>query len=349
MVYVAVDYVDHGLPVWSLEALLGALRLSAIAGKDVAAVVVSPGPGPGPDELGALSASLSAYGIKSANLVAAEGYAPMVVEPLVDRLATVVRGLPPGAWVVPGTVDWRTAAARLAVRLDLSLAGEVVEFAHPGEGAGDLGPGIEVVRPVYGGNLMSREWIRIPCIVSVRAKAFTGEPEKKASTSPGSVAVQVASGPASVRGAGPEQAAPPRVLEVEQERQDFPPLEDAAVIVSGGRGLGGPAGFELLAELARAMGGSMGASRAAVDAGWAPYERQVGQSGRSVSPRLYLALGISGAAQHLAGMRGARAVVAVNRNPEAPFFARCTYGVVADWREFTEAMLAELAAPHSAG
>ena len=103
MVYVAVDYVDHGLPEWSLEALLGALRLSAVAGKDVMAVLVSPGPGPGPDELDALGASLSAYGVKSANLVAAEGYAPMVVEPLVERLAPVVRGLPPVTQLATGS------------------------------------------------------------------------------------------------------------------------------------------------------------------------------------------------------------------------------------------------------
>ncbi|MBI2461026.1 MAG: electron transfer flavoprotein subunit alpha/FixB family protein [Candidatus Rokubacteria bacterium] len=121
-------------------------------------------------------------------------------------------------------------------------------------------------------------------------------------------------------------------------------LREAERIVAGGRGIAGPEGIALLQELADLLGAALGASRVAVDLGWLPWERQIGQSGRSVAPRLYLACGISGASQHLAGIRGAGTIIAVNTDRSAPIFSVAHLGVVGDWREVVTALLERLAA-----
>jgi electron transfer flavoprotein alpha subunit len=113
-------------------------------------------------------------------------------------------------------------------------------------------------------------------------------------------------------------------------------LQSAEVIVAGGKGIGGPEGFRILSRLASLLGGAVGATRSAVDAGWIPYAHQIGQTGVTVRPRLYLAFGVSGAVQHIAGMNAANMVVAVNTDRHAPIFRAADYGIIADWRETAE-------------
>lgn len=225
--------------------------------------------------------------------------------------------------VLGATALGKDLGPRLAARLGCSLATEVTELSF--EGA------VVVKRPAYSGKAIYQLRITAsPCVVSLRSNNFT--PVERA----GAGKVESVPVPAEV----PVRARTVSVKEPEEARLD---VAEASVVVSGGRGLKDPANFKLIEELAAALGtAAVGASRAVVDAGWRPHADQVGQTGKTVSPSLYIAVGISGAVQHLAGMRTAKVIVAINKDKDAPIFKIADYGIVGDLFEIVPRLTEEI-------
>jgi electron transfer flavoprotein alpha subunit len=190
---------------------------------------------------------------------------------------------------------------------------------------------LTATRPVYAGKLLaSTVALKSPALVSLRPRAFPKPEPDPARTG------QVVPVPAGLN----ENDQATKVVDTLVEAGQVS-LADARIIVSGGRGVGGPEGFAPVQALAATLGAAVGASRAAVDAGWIPYAHQVGQTGKTVAPDLYIALGISGAIQHQAGMRSAKTIVAINKDPDAPIFKLARYGVVGDLFKIVPALDAE--------
>jgi len=226
----------------------------------------------------------------------------------------VEAGNGPDLFLIGTTYDGRDVAGRLSVKLDAPVITNVVDL----EAAGD---GVVGVEPVFGGatNVKTAFTSDKPGILLVRPKSFAAEPS--------------GGGPAAVQSlAVPDTGVTGTAKVTDQfvEESDGPKLDEATIVVSGGRGLGESDKFEMIESLAKTLGGAAGASRAIVDAGWVPYSYQVGQTGKVVKPTVYIAAGISGATQHLVGMKGSKNIIAINKDPEAPIFGVADLGVVGD-------------------
>jgi electron transfer flavoprotein alpha subunit len=306
----------------SLETVSEARRLAQkLGGASVEAVLVAPGGE-------ALAGELAAHGADRVRLFDDAALSAYATEPYSRALAQAVAEAKPAIVLVPFTAMGKDLAPRVAARLGAGLASDCVAF--------EVKDGrLQARRPVYAGKAYATvEWDGEPQMATLRPNVFPLEPRdeaRKAEVVRGTV----------------DASSRARVTETAATSQGKVQLAEAQIIVSGGRGLKGPENFHLVEGLADALGAAVGASRAVVDAGRVDHQLQVGQTGRTVSPSLYVACGISGAIQHLAGMSSSRCIVAINKDPDAPIFKVADYGVLGDLFEVLPA-LTEAARAHKA-
>ena len=267
------------------------------------------------------------YGADSAILVEGDEYALYNTDAQTKALAALAEKYRPEALLLAGTSNGKDLAPRLAGQLKTGLASDCVAAAIDEETGS-----VAWTRPTMGGNLMTVVSCPVdrPQMATIRPGAFKKGPYDEGRT--GEIAREdIHSGPEELR---------VTLLERVSEVAEAVNLEEAEIIVSGGRGVGSAENFKILEDLAAELGATVGCSRAVVDAGWLPHAHQVGQSGKSVAPRIYFAIGISGAVQHLAGISGADTIVAVNKDEEAPIFEVADYGIVGNLNEVVPALTA---------
>jgi electron transfer flavoprotein alpha subunit len=271
--------------------------------------------------------TLGKYGAKKVYLHEDPAFTELLATPAVELLARLIEKDQPDLIIFGMTYDGRDVASRLSARLSTALIANATDVLSKNGGWA-------IVSPVFGGTLLVTTIPRAkaPTLVLIRPKAVPAEPADSAA------AAQVETLTDPVETGTPVA----RVLRREKEKASGPKLEDATVIVSGGRGLGAPENFKMLDELAAELGAAVGASRAVVDAGWKPYSFQIGQTGKTVKPAVYIALGISGAMQHTVGMKGAKTIIAINKDPEAPIFKLADLGVVGDVHKIVPQLIQEV-------
>jgi electron transfer flavoprotein alpha subunit len=288
----------------SLETLSEARRLAGPLAASVTAVAIGPGSA-------ALAPELTAQGADRVIVFEDPGFASYATEPFARALAQAIAQARPSVVLIPFTALGKDLAPRVAARIGAGLATDCVAL--------EVKDGRLVARrPMYAGKAYATvEWTGEPQLATLRPNVFPLGP-----TDAGR-AVDLVAGSV-------DTSARARVTAVKATAPGKLQLGEAQIVVSGGRGLRGPENFHLVESLAEALGGAVGASRAVVDAGWVDHQLQVGQTGRTVSPSLYVACGISGAIQHLAGMSSSKYIVAINKDKDAPIFKVADYGIVGD-------------------
>ncbi len=319
-VWIVLQHRDGRLARQSREAIAAGQRLAAATGGPAEAVLL----GAGLEALAAeVAGSCALAAVRVAEHPALASYTPGAY---VGALAPAIRAAAP-AWVVfPHSYQTVDYFARLAQETGSGLLPEVTSFAAADA---EEGGGLVWTRPVLGGKLTARVRVKGEgtVLVSVQSGAFPAD--------------SVAAGSAPVAPLAVGEIAPDReILGVEDVGGGQVDLTRAPVIVAVGRGVGGEDKLGPVRELAAALGAELGASRPVIDSGWLPRDRQIGSSGQTVAPRLYLALGISGAIQHVVGMKGAGCVVAINKDPAAPIFALARYGIAGDLHELVPELIA---------
>jgi electron transfer flavoprotein alpha subunit len=327
-VWVVVEHAG-GRPRKMAYELLGLARVLAGPTK-VHAIVAGRG-------VGALADDLAAHGAHVVHVADSPLLDPYTTDAHAQVIGAAVAAAAPGLLLIGSTAAGRDLAPRLAARLD---AGIVTDCASVAVEDGR----IVATRPSMTRKAIARvafgDGIRIAVVLPNVYPPAAAEPGRTAEVQP--VAVDGLD-PSSIR---------TRVVEVSAIKRETVPLTEADIIVSGGRGLRGPEHFALLDKLAGVLGAAVGSSRPPVDSGWVPHDYEIGQTGKTVNPQLYIACGISGAPQHLAGMSGSRCIVAINKDPQAPIFGIATYGVVGDVFEILPLLTEEvrkLKAPQAAG
>ncbi|HEX7048981.1 MAG TPA: electron transfer flavoprotein subunit alpha/FixB family protein [Longimicrobiales bacterium] len=319
-VLIVAEQRDGALRRTSREVMTAARGIADALGVEAHALLI------GAPGVAGQAAELGRFGADRVKVIEADALGRYHPEGYTDALARALEGEGYAAVFFTASAQGKDLAPRIAARLDVPLATDATGLAVE-DGA------VVVTRPVYAGKAFAQVVLEAtPCLVSLRPNVFPAEENPRAGT------VETLEAPASegawrleVRG----------VAKTAGEKLD---VAEAPVVVSGGRGLRGPENWTLLEELCDAIGPrcALGASRAVVDAGWRPHAEQVGQTGKTVAPQLYIAVGISGAIQHLAGMRTAGTIVAINKDPDAPIFKVADYGIVGDAFEVVPRLAAEI-------
>jgi electron transfer flavoprotein alpha subunit len=299
-VLVLVEHADGEVKKVTFELLTAARAL----GSPSAVVVGAPG------TAAKLTEQLGAYGAEKVYVAESDDAAGYLVTPQVDVLASLVGSASAAAVLVSASAEGKEISGRLAFRIGGGLLSDVVGVDSDGT----------VTKSIFGGAFV------------VKSKSTQGVPV--ISVRPGGIEASQAQGAAAETPVEVPAVDPAKSAKITGREPvtggDRPELTEASVVVSGGRGVGSAESFEVVEKLADALGAAVGASRAAVDSGYYPAQFQVGQTGKTVSPQLYIALGISGAIQHRAGMQTSKTIVAVNKDPEAPIFEIADFGVVGD-------------------
>ncbi|MFE5831262.1 electron transfer flavoprotein subunit alpha/FixB family protein [Streptomyces sp. NPDC056508] len=312
-ILVYVDHVDGAVRKPTLELLTLARRLG-----DPVAVAL----GNGAADTAPVLAEHGAVKVLTAD---APEFAEYLVVPKVDALQAAYEAVSPAAVLVPSSAEAKEIAARLAVRIGSGVITDAVDLE-----AGDEGP--VATQAVFAASFTTKSRVsKGTPVITVKPNSAPVE----AAPAAGAVdALSVSFGPLAT-GTKVTSRTP-------RESTGRPELTEAAIVVSGGRGVNGAENFAVIEALADSLGAAVGASRAAVDAGWYPHANQVGQTGKSVSPQLYIASGISGAIQHRAGMQTSKTIVAINKDAEAPIFELVDYGVVGDLFEVVPQLTEEV-------
>ena len=313
-IWVLAEYTEAGPTTPTLELLTEARGL----GSTVEAITWGTG-------TASVAAALGDYGATTIYDVGDIG-SSLPGAPVSGAIAALIdSGNRPDILLVPASYDGRDVAGRLSVKLDRPVLTNVTGLV--------VGDDVRTQHPLFGGTMIASARFTgdAPHIFVIRAKSFAAEPG-------GGAAASV------VGAAAPDTGATngAQVKERHAEERTGPKLDEASVVVSGGRGLGAAENYALIEELAKLLGGAAGASRAIVDAGWVPYSHQVGQTGKTVKPNLYLACGISGATQHMVGMKGSKNIVAVNKDQDAPIFSIADLGIVGDVHKVLPALIEAL-------
>jgi electron transfer flavoprotein alpha subunit len=258
---------------------------------------------------------LAEFGAAKVYVADGGGLDEHVVAPVAEVLATLVSQASPAAVLVAATPEGKEIAGRLAVKISSGVLTDAVDLTPAADGTG-----VVAEQSIFGGAIVVQSRVRTGTpIVAVRPNSAAPE------AAPGAATLE----PVTVELSEADKST--RITErVVAERGERPELTEASIVVSGGRGVGNTENFALIEKLADSLGAAVGASRAATDAGWYPHQFQVGQTGKTVSPQLYLAVGISGAIQHRAGMQTSKTIMVVNKDPEAPIFELADFGVVGD-------------------
>ncbi|MGE2835576.1 electron transfer flavoprotein subunit alpha/FixB family protein [Mycobacterium sp. SMC-4] len=298
-VLVLVEHAEGALKKVTQELITAA----RVLGEPSAVVVGKPGTAEG------LTDGLKSAGAAKIYVAESDDVENYLITPYVDVLASLAESATPAAVLLAANADGKEIAGRLAARIGSGLLSDVIEVKEGGKG----------IHSIFGGAFtVEAEAVGDTPIITVRAGAIDAEPADGAGEV---VSVEV---PAQAENATKITSREPAVA------GDRPELTEATVVVAGGRGVGSEENFKIVEELADSLGGAVGASRAAVDSGYYPGQFQVGQTGKTVSPQLYIALGISGAIQHRAGMQTSKTIIAVNKDEEAPIFEIADLGIVGD-------------------